>query len=61
MESLARYVIRAPFSQERITYVPDESKVVYKSKDGKDYWAIGTNSTLVKKRLIKKGGSYDFT
>ena len=35
MENLARYVIRASFSQERMTYIPDESKVVYKSKDGK--------------------------
>jgi len=35
MENLARYVVRASFSQERMTYIPDESKVVYKSKDGK--------------------------
>jgi hypothetical protein len=35
MENLARYIIRASFSQERMTYLPDESKVVYKSKDNK--------------------------
>lgn len=35
MEDLARYIIRASFSQERMTYVPEESKVIYKSKDGK--------------------------
>jgi hypothetical protein len=35
MENLARYVVRASFSQERMTYIPDESKVVYRSKDGK--------------------------
>jgi glycyl-tRNA synthetase len=35
MENLARYIIRASFSQERTTYFPDESKVVYKSKDDK--------------------------
>jgi len=35
MENLARYIIRASFSQERMTYVPEESKVIYKSKDGK--------------------------
>ena len=29
MENLARYVVRASFSQERMTYIPDESKVVY--------------------------------
>ena len=36
MEKLARYIIRASFSQERMTYIPDESKVIYQSKDGKD-------------------------
>ncbi len=35
MENLARYIVRASFSQERITYVPEEDKVVYKSKDRK--------------------------
>ena len=42
LENLARYIIRACFSQERLVYVPvDESsdgiaKVVYSSKDGKN-------------------------
>ena len=36
MENLARYIIRASFSQERITYFPEDSKVVYRSKDGKE-------------------------
>ncbi|MBW1852075.1 MAG: transposase [Deltaproteobacteria bacterium] len=36
MESLSRYIVRASFSQERMTYyVPEEAKVVYKSKDRK--------------------------
>jgi len=35
MGNLARYIIRASFSQERMTYLPDESKVIYESKDGK--------------------------
>jgi len=35
MENLARCVIRASFSQERMTYLPEESKVIYESKDGK--------------------------
>jgi hypothetical protein len=35
MENLARYIIRASFSQERMTYLPGESKVIYCSKDGK--------------------------
>jgi hypothetical protein len=33
MENLARYVIRASFSQERMTYLPDESRIIYRSKD----------------------------
>jgi hypothetical protein len=36
MENIARYIIRASFSQERMTYIPDESKVSYQSKDGKE-------------------------
>jgi hypothetical protein len=32
MEKLARYIIRASFSQERMTYLPEESKVIYQSK-----------------------------
>ena len=27
--------IRTSFSQERMTYLPDESRVLYRSKDGK--------------------------
>ena len=36
MENLARYIVRASFSQERMTYVREESKVIYQSKDGKE-------------------------
>ena len=32
-ENLARYIIRACFSQERMTYLPEESKVIYESKE----------------------------
>lgn len=35
MENLARYIIRASFSQERMQYLDQEGKVVYASKDGK--------------------------
>ncbi len=35
IENLARYIVRASFSQERMTHVPEEAKVVYKSKDRK--------------------------
>ena len=34
-ENLARYIIRAFFSPERMTYLQEESKVLYQSKDGK--------------------------
>jgi hypothetical protein len=34
MENLARYIIRASFSQERMTYLPEEPKVICRSKDG---------------------------
>ena len=36
MENLARYIIRASFSQERMRYLEKEGAVVYRSKDGKD-------------------------
>jgi hypothetical protein len=36
VESLARYIVRASFSQERMSYVRGESKVTYQSKDGKE-------------------------
>ncbi len=35
MENLACYIIRASFSQERMSYLREEAKVVYESKDGK--------------------------
>jgi hypothetical protein len=41
MENLARYIIRASFSQERMTYLPEESKVIYESKDGKEEKVFG--------------------
>jgi hypothetical protein len=34
METLARYIIRASFSQERMQYLAEPSKVVYRAKDG---------------------------
>ena len=34
MENLARYIIRASLSQERMTYIEDEGKVIYQAKDG---------------------------
>jgi hypothetical protein len=35
METLARYIIRASFSQERMQYLADEGTVVYSAKKGK--------------------------
>jgi hypothetical protein len=37
MENLARYIIRASFSQERMKYLDQEGKVIYRSKDGKNH------------------------
>ena len=34
-ENLALLIIRASFSQERMSYLLDEGKVIYQSKDGK--------------------------
>jgi hypothetical protein len=36
MENLDRYIVRASFSQERMTYIPEDSMVICKSKDGKE-------------------------
>ena len=52
MENLARYIIRASFSQERITYTRDEAKIVYQSRDGKQqktFDALQTSLTNWKK------------
>jgi hypothetical protein len=40
MENLARYIIRASFSQERMSYVEEEAQVLYRSKDGKEQKAF---------------------
>ena len=36
MENLARYIIRASFSQEKLNYISEYSRVIYKSKNGSD-------------------------
>jgi len=41
MENLARYIIRASFSQERMTYLPEESRIIYRSKDHRQEKADG--------------------
>ena len=35
IENLARYILRASFSQERMTYLAEKSMVIYQSKDAK--------------------------
>jgi hypothetical protein len=35
MENLARYIIRASFSQERMKYLDQERKIAYIFKDGR--------------------------
>jgi hypothetical protein len=44
MENLARYIIRACFSQERMTYVA--ANVLYTSKDGKRRQTFEDNDWL---------------
>ena len=36
MENLARYIIRASFSTERLNYISESSRVIYKSRTGND-------------------------
>ena len=36
MENVARYIIRASFSQERMQYLADEGAVIYSAKGGND-------------------------
>ena len=36
MKNLSRYIIQASFSQERMTYLSKNSKMIYESKDGKE-------------------------
>jgi hypothetical protein len=60
MENLARYIIRASFSQERMTYLRDGSKVVYQSKDSKqtktfDRWS-GWLPCAVMSQIVKTRG-----
>jgi len=33
MENQARYIIRASFSQERMTYLPEGIRIIYRLKD----------------------------
>jgi hypothetical protein len=33
---IARYIVRASFSQERMSYFPEDTKIVYRSKDGNE-------------------------
>jgi hypothetical protein len=46
MKHLARYILRASFSQARMTYLPEESKVIYKSKDGKMVFRLGLRASV---------------
>jgi hypothetical protein len=55
MENLARYMIRASFSQERMTYLQDESKVVYRSKDGKNEKTFDALERVIRTRFHSDG------
>ncbi len=36
MKNIARYIIRASFSTERLNHISESSRVIYKSKTGND-------------------------
>ena len=61
MENLTRYIIRASFSQERMTYIHEESKVLYQSKDGKRGKAFDALEWLAAmcSHIPNKGESFD--
>ncbi len=46
LENLARYIIRASFSQERMWYLDREGAVVYTAKDGSDKKVFGAEEWL---------------
>ena len=67
MENLARYIILASFSQERMVYFPEDSKVVYRSKDGKEEkvfdtleWLAAMGSHVLNKgeQMVRYYGHY---
>ena len=67
MENLARYIIRASFSQERMTYIREECNVIYKSKDGRQQkafdaleWLAAMSSHMPDKReqMVRYYGYY---
>ena len=46
LEHLARYIIRASFSQERMQYLAEKGTVIYSAKDGKDRKAFDATEWL---------------
>jgi hypothetical protein len=67
IEPLAAYLIRASFSQERMDYLPEETMVIYHSKDGKDKktydaleWiaAMGTHVPLRGEQMVRYYGEF---
>ncbi len=54
MENLAQYIIRASFSQERMTYIPENSKVVPFSLTHKGNFSI---VLPIKSKVISKDQS----
>ena len=67
MENLAAYIIRASFSQKRMEYLPEQAKVIYRSKDGREHktygaldWlaAMASHLPLKGEQLVKYYGHY---
>lgn len=64
MENLAAYIVRASFCQRRMEYLPEQGKVLHRSKDVKEHktcdaleWLAGMLSPLPLKR--EQLGKYD--
>ena len=52
MEDLARCIIRASFSQKRMTNVPEAGSVLYQSKGGKTWFSMCGYSGATSGRVI---------
>jgi len=63
MENLARYIIRASFSQERMTYLRNEATVVYRAKKGPESKIFDDHEWLAAmpaRRSFAKAGAHIF-
>jgi hypothetical protein len=55
MENIARYIIRASFSVDRLSYVSEASKVIYNSKSGNDTKEFDAVDFIASLRNLTRG------